>query len=67
MSNFHPLGVVGRSSETQLQVGEHLSYLVLKISTGFPGGILEGGEESFRTITGSSSVRRGHGAVVKAG
>ena len=28
MSNFHPLGVVGRSSETQLQVAENLNYLV---------------------------------------
>ena len=27
VSNFHPLEVVGRSSETQLQVGEHLNYL----------------------------------------
>ena len=28
MSNFRPLEVVGRSSETQLQVGEHLNNLV---------------------------------------
>ena len=27
MSYFHPLEVVGRCSETQLQVGENLSYL----------------------------------------
>ena len=27
MSNFHPLEVVGRGSETQLQVGEHSKYL----------------------------------------
>ena len=26
MSNFHPLEVVGRVSETQLQVGENLNY-----------------------------------------
>ena len=25
--NFHPLKVVGRGSETQLQVGEHLSQI----------------------------------------
>ena len=25
--NFHPLGVVGRGSETQLQVGENLNKL----------------------------------------
>ena len=27
MSNFHPLEVVGRGSETQLLVGENLNYL----------------------------------------
>ena len=27
MCNFHPLEVVGRGSETQLQVGENYSYL----------------------------------------
>ena len=27
MSNFHPLEVVGRGSETQLQVGENLNKL----------------------------------------
>ena len=26
ISNFHPLEVVGRGSETQLQVGENLNY-----------------------------------------
>ena len=26
--NFHPLDVVGRGSETQLQVGENLGYLI---------------------------------------
>ena len=25
--NFHPLEVVGRDSETQLQVGEHLNWI----------------------------------------
>ena len=30
MSNFHPLEVVGRGSETQLQVGENLDYLILR-------------------------------------
>ena len=28
MSNFHSLEVVGRGSETQLQVGKDLSYLI---------------------------------------
>ena len=28
MSNFHPLEVVGRGSETQLQVGENLNDLM---------------------------------------
>ena len=28
ISNFHPLEVVGRGSETQLQVGENLNYLI---------------------------------------
>ena len=28
MSNFQPLEVVGRGSETQLQVGENLNYLM---------------------------------------
>ena len=28
MSHFHPLEVVGRGSETQLQVGDNLNYLV---------------------------------------
>ena len=27
MSSFHPLEVVGRGSETQLQVGENLIYI----------------------------------------
>ena len=27
MSNFQPLEVVGRGSETQLQVGENLNYI----------------------------------------
>ena len=31
MSNFHPLEVVDRGSETQLQVGENLNYLILRI------------------------------------
>ena len=29
MTNFHPLEVVCRGSETQLQVGENLSYLTI--------------------------------------
>ena len=29
MSNFHPLEVVGRGSETQLQVGENLNWYKL--------------------------------------
>ena len=28
MDNFHPLEVVDRGSETQLQVGENLNYLI---------------------------------------
>ena len=28
MSNFRPLEVVGRGSETQLQVSENLNYLI---------------------------------------
>ena len=28
MSNFHPLEVVGRGSETQLQVGENLNSII---------------------------------------
>ena len=28
MSNFHPLEVVGRGSETQLQVGDNLNSLI---------------------------------------
>ena len=28
MSDFHPFEVVGRGSETQLQVGENFNYLV---------------------------------------
>ena len=28
MSNFHPLEDVGRDSETQLQIGENLNYLI---------------------------------------
>ena len=28
LSNFHPLDVVGRGSETQLQVDENLNYLI---------------------------------------
>ena len=30
MSNFHPLEVVGRSSETQLQVGENSNELTYR-------------------------------------
>ena len=29
MSDFHPLGVVGRGSETQLQVGENFALVTL--------------------------------------
>ena len=31
MSNFHLLEVVGRGSDTQLQVGENLNYLILGV------------------------------------
>ena len=30
MGHFQPLGVVGRSSETQLQVDENLKYFILQ-------------------------------------
>ena len=30
ISNFHPLEVVGRGSETQLRVGEHLNLKLIK-------------------------------------
>ena len=33
MCNFHPLGVVGRGSETQLQVGENLNYLIKRFNS----------------------------------
>ena len=34
MSNFHPLEVVGRGSETQLQVGENLNYFkIIRVKT----------------------------------
>ena len=37
MSNFHPLEVVGRGSETQLQVGENLNKvgyrLLIRVNT----------------------------------
>ena len=29
MSNFHPLEIVDRGGQTQLQVGENLNYLIL--------------------------------------
>ena len=32
MSNFYPLEVVGRGSETQLQVGQNLNYLMAQWS-----------------------------------
>ena len=28
MSNFYPFEIVGRGSETQLQVGENLNYII---------------------------------------
>ena len=31
--NFHPLEVVGRGSETQLQVGENLKYLIYRFTS----------------------------------
>ena len=31
MSNFHPLEVGGRGSETQLQVGENLNYIIQRL------------------------------------
>ena len=30
MINFHPLEVVGRGSETQLQVGENLNFIIYR-------------------------------------
>ena len=32
MSNFHPLKVVGRGSETQLQVGENLNFITSRVN-----------------------------------
>ena len=32
MSNLHPLEVVGRGSETQLQIGEDFNYLIGRFS-----------------------------------
>ena len=32
MSIFHPLGVVGRGSETQLQVGENLNKILSNLA-----------------------------------
>ena len=32
MGNFHPLEVVGRGSETQLQVGENSKYLIQRLA-----------------------------------
>ena len=32
MSNFHPLEVVDRGSETQLQVGKNLNYLTFRVN-----------------------------------
>ena len=32
MSNFHPLEVVARGSETQLQVGENLNYIIYRFN-----------------------------------
>ena len=31
MSNFHPLEVVGRGSETQLQVGENFNKITYRV------------------------------------
>ena len=36
MSNFYPLEVLGRGSETQLQVGENLNYLIERWITSPP-------------------------------
>ena len=33
MSNFHPLEVVGRGSETQLQASENLNSIILKVNS----------------------------------
>ena len=33
MSNFHPFEIVGRGSETQLQVGEKLNYLISRLKS----------------------------------
>ena len=35
MSNFQPLEVVGRDSETQLQVGENFEYSILRFKDYF--------------------------------
>ena len=31
MRNFHPLEVVGRGSETQLQIGKNLGYFLIRL------------------------------------
>ena len=33
MGNFHPLEVVDRGSETQLQVGEKFNYLIWRVNS----------------------------------
>ena len=33
MRNFHPLEVVGRGSETQLQVGENLNNIIYRFKS----------------------------------
>ena len=35
MSNFHPLEVVNRGSETQLQVGEKLNKITLRLRVSY--------------------------------
>ena len=40
MGNFHPLVVVGRGSEAQLQVGENLKYLTERFKGWFVCALL---------------------------
>ena len=40
MSNYHPLEVVGRASETQLEEGGNLNYITSKVNP-YPAELLQ--------------------------
>ena len=50
MSNFHPLEVAGRGSETQLQVGENLNVYCRGILQYFVFCLQKNGDPSYRLI-----------------